>query len=177
MSEATLMARPYAKAVFERAQATGRLDFWEAQLAWLGQIAQEPQVHAFMGDPRVTEGQKIALFSELVPERVDSEGRNLLKVLSHFERLSVLPEVYAQFKALGQAAQGVVDVHVTSAAPLDKEAQEALRAAIARRLNKQPVMHYEVRPALLGGAVIETGDWIINGSVQGRLERLQEFIA
>jgi len=51
-------------------------------------------------------------------------------------RLAYLPEISALFDELKDAAQGVADVTVTSAAALDASQQQKLAAALHRRLKR-----------------------------------------
>jgi F-type H+-transporting ATPase subunit delta len=66
----------------------------------------------------------------------------------------------------------VADVTVTAATTLDAKQQETLSAALARRLQKKVRLHTEVDATLIGGAVIRSGDLVIDGSLRTRLERM-----
>ncbi len=66
----------------------------------------------------------------------------------------------------------------TSAAPLDERQEQALAAALTRRLKREVRLHCATDPELLGGAVVRSGDLVIDGSVRGRLERIaNELVA
>jgi F-type H+-transporting ATPase subunit delta len=66
----------------------------------------------------------------------------------------------------------VADVTVTSAAPLDAGQRQALSAALEKRLRRTVRMHYATDPDLIGGAVVKSGDLVIDGSLRTRLERI-----
>ena len=87
-------------------------------------------------------------------------------------RLAYLPEISALFNKLKDAAQGVADVTVTSAAPLDANQKQKLAAALHRRLKRTVRLHCEIDPALIGGAVLRSGDLVIDGSLRTRLDRI-----
>jgi F-type H+-transporting ATPase subunit delta len=55
---------------------------------------------------------------------------------------------------------------------LDAKQQETLSAALTRRLQRKVRLHTEVDATLIGGAVIRSGDLVIDGSLRTRLERL-----
>ncbi len=69
-------------------------------------------------------------------------------------------------------AQGVADVTVTSAAALDQAQQQKLSAALEKRLKRKVRLHTQIDPQLIGGAVIRSGDLVIDGSLSTRLERI-----
>ncbi len=92
--------------------------------------------------------------------------------LAENRRLGYLPEIAAIFDELKDAEEGIVDVTVTSAAPLDQQQQLTLSEALARKLKRQVRLHCATDPALIGGAVLRAGDLVIDGSIRTRLERI-----
>ncbi len=95
-----------------------------------------------------------------------------MRTLADNRRLSLLPEISALFDELKGEAEGVVDVTVTSAAPLDESQRGKLAAALERRLGRTVRLQCATDPALIGGAVLRAGDMVIDGSLRGRLERI-----
>jgi F-type H+-transporting ATPase subunit delta len=70
-----------------------------------------------------------------------------------------------------------VDVTVTSAMPLTAEQSDKLVAALAKRLGRTVRLHATIDPALVGGAVVRAGDFVVDGSLRGRIERLGNLMA
>jgi F-type H+-transporting ATPase subunit delta len=95
-----------------------------------------------------------------------------VRTLAENRRLAVLPEIAALFATLKDAEQGVAEVTVTSAAPLAARQRDELSAALARRLRRTVHLHCATDPALIGGAVLQSGDLVIDGSLRTRLERI-----
>jgi F-type H+-transporting ATPase subunit delta len=56
---------------------------------------------------------------------------------------------------------------------LDETQKERLAAALRGRLKRDIRLHCSTDPALIGGAVVRSGDLLIDGSLRGKLERLQ----
>ena len=52
-----------------------------------------------------------------------------------------------------------------------------LVAALQKRLGRTIRLHAEVDPALVGGAVVRAGDFVVDGSLRGRIERLGNLMA
>ena len=83
--------------------------------------------------------------------------------------------MYEQLRA---EAEQVVHATITSASDLPAGELDALVAAIKRRFGGREVaVKTAVDPALLGGAVIDVGDEVIDGSLKGKLARLQTALA
>jgi MFS family permease len=84
-----------------------------------------------------------------------------------------LPEIAAQFQALVAEAQNVADVEIVSATTLGDEQKARLAAALSTRLRRDVRLQCTVDPELIGGAVVRSGDLLIDGSLKGKLERLE----
>jgi len=65
---------------------------------------------------------------------------------------------------------------VTSALPLSKEEQEAVRKNVLVKMGAQTKVDFVVDPQILGGLVIRVGDKVIDGSVAGQLEGLRKSL-
>lgn len=172
MAEFSTLARPYAKAAFECAVANGDLESWSEALAWLAQLVEDAQLSALLRSPAVGRAQRAELLMELGGDRLPALVRNFVQVLASNDRLLLLPVIFAQFQALKADHQRLVEVEVTSAAPLDEGQQQRLAAALVRRLGREVRIQVSIDPALIGGAIIRAGDTVIDGSLRGRLNKL-----
>jgi F-type H+-transporting ATPase subunit delta len=172
MADKSTIARPYAKAAFEEARDRGRLGPWSEALRTAAAVVRDPRVEALLGNPRVTPGELAALVIEIAGTGLDEEGRNFVRTLADNRRLALLPEISALFDELKGEAEGVIDVTVTSAAPLDDSQRGKLATALERRLGRSVRLQCATDPALIGGAVLRAGDLVIDGSLRSRLERI-----
>ena len=178
MADKTTIARPYAKAAFAEARADSMLGAWSEALHTAATVVDDPRVHSLLDDPHVTPAQLAKLVLDIAGGGLGEHGRNFVQTLAEARRLDCLPQIAALFDAYKDDAEGIADVTVTSAAPLDARQQESLSAALARRLKREVRLHCSTDPELLGGAVLRSGDLVIDGSVRGRLERIaNELVA
>jgi len=175
MSNALTFARPYARAAFELARANGALGAWAGKLAFAAQVAADPRVTALLGDPRVGRERLVQMVSP-EGEPSDSPFAAFLDVVAANGRLAVLPEIGALYEELKNEAERVLKVGVRSAAPLGEAETARLKEALKRRFGRDIEIEQSVDPAILGGAVIDAGDVVIDGSVSGRLARLQQAL-
>jgi F-type H+-transporting ATPase subunit delta len=65
---------------------------------------------------------------------------------------------------------------VTSAVPLTKDEQAALREKLQTRFNQPLDLRFEVEPSLLGGVRVRVGDEVIDGSVKSKLDALAQSL-
>jgi F-type H+-transporting ATPase subunit delta len=85
-----------------------------------------------------------------------------------------LAEIAAQFEALRAELENTVDVEVTTAMALTDAQRDKLAVALGRRLGRAVRLHEHVDADLLGGAIVRAGDLVIDGSLTGRLARLEQ---
>ena len=172
MADKTTIARPYARAAFEEARARQRLDPWSQALHVAAAVVADPRVAALLGNPHVTPEELAGLVTGIAGPKLGDEGANFVGTLAENHRLAVLPQIATLFDTLKDAEQGVADVTVTSAAPLAAGQRKALTRALERRLKRTVRLHCATDPALIGGAVVKSGDLVIDGSLRTRLERI-----
>jgi len=172
MADKTTIARPYAKAAFEEAKARNQLGPWSSSLQTAASGVQDPRVRNLLGNPAVSNAELGKLIIDLAGSQLGEQGRNFVQTLAENRRLAYLPEISALFDQLKDEAEGMIDVTVTSAAPLANGQREALSAALQRRLKRQVRLHTATDPSLIGGAVLRAGDLVIDGSVRSRLDRI-----
>ena len=172
MADKSTIARPYARAAFEEARELKLLAPWSEALHVAAAVVADPRVVALLGNPRVTPEELAQLVSGIAGPKLGEEGGNFVRTLAANRRLAVLPEIAARFDELKDAAEGVADVTVTSAAPLDAGRRKTLSAALEKRLKRTVRLHFATDPALIGGAVVKSGDLVIDGSLRTRLERI-----
>lgn len=166
------LARPYARAAFESAKAGDGLAAWLERLQLSAALASAEGIRVLLGNPALDGAQLVALI--LPPaEPADSAFARFLGTLAANRRLPLLPEVLQLFAELKHAHEQTRKVTVRTAAPIDEAQAESLRAALKRRFAQEIAVEAVVDPTLIGGAVIDAGDVVIDGSVRGRLAQLR----
>jgi len=178
MAEAITIARPYAEGVFALAKEHGDFDRWSEMLEAAATVASDADMKALTGTPLVDRQQLADLFIEICGERLDEQGRNLVRLLIHHRRLDLLPTIAAHYKALRNEAEGVVEVQITTARPLDDALRAKLVDGLGRRLDRKiEVTVEDTDEQLLGGAVVRAGDLVIDGSARGQLKRMTSALS
>ncbi len=170
--ESTTIARPYAEAVFDRALESGSLDLWSETLGLLSTVVQDPAMAGLTATPQLSRHQLAELLIDIGGDRLNEEGRNLVKLLAKNGRAAILPEIAALFETLKSEQEGAVDVIVTSAFPIEPAEEQALADALKRKLGRDIRISSEHDPELIGGVRVRAGDLVIDGSVSGQLKQL-----
>ncbi len=177
MAERVTIARPYAKAAFAEARKTQRLAQWSQALMLTAAISADARVKPLFGNPHVTPAQLVEFMAGIAGQSIDDDVRRFLVVLAENGRLPLLPEVAQLFEKMRADQERVLDVTVRSAVDLSAEQRERFAGALRRRFDRDIRLHTEVDTSLLGGAVVQADDLVIDGSVQGGLTQLAAQLA
>jgi len=68
-------------------------------------------------------------------------------------------------------------VLLTTAVPIAAKEQKAYRQTLAEKIGRDVRLRVQVDPALIGGATIQVGDHLVDGSIRTRLEELRRTLA
>ena len=63
-------------------------------------------------------------------------------------------------------------MQVVSAVALSDAQKQRLASSLKTRLKRDVRLHCEVDASLIGGAIVRAGDFVIDGSLKARLDRL-----
>ena len=171
MAEKATVARPYARAAFEYARDANALAAWSEVLTSAAAIVGDARVRKLIGNPKIMPVQLVDFIGEILG-KLDPKARNFLEELADNGRLNVLPEVAEMFETMRNEVENVADVHITSAVALSDTQRQRFATALKKRLNKEVHLHCDVDANLIGGAIVRSGDLVIDGSLRARLERL-----
>lgn len=181
MAEKATIARPYARAAFAHARQANALAAWGDALNLCAAVAADARVKKLIGNPKITSGQLIDFIADVLSAagggKLDANVRNFLDELARNRRLGLLPEVASMFEAMRNEVENVADVQVTSAVALNDAQRARLADALKKRLKKDVRLHCDVDASLIGGAVIRSGDLVIDGSLRARLQALSGAMA
>ena len=171
MAQTITLARPYARAAFEVAHAAGSLAAWSQALAFAASVAGDARVARLGSDPRVLPAQLVALHLP-AGMAADAPFAQFLGEMAEQRRLALLPEVAELYEAFKRESESQLLVKVTSAMALDAAQAEQLKTSLKRRFKREIELETRVDTTLLAGAVIDTGEQVIDGSARGRLAQL-----
>jgi F-type H+-transporting ATPase subunit delta len=171
MAELATIARPYAEALFKAARAD--LHAADAWLQPLAQVASNAQLQDFAANPNIGEKQVFDMLSSVAKVSLPEQGKNFLETLIDNGRVSALPEIAVQFRALKNAQSGSSDALVQSAFPIEGAALADVSTLLEKRFGRKLNVKVLVKPELIGGIRVVVGDEVLDTSVQSRLEQMK----
>lgn len=176
MAVSAAVARRYAQAYFDLAEAAGAVTAWRDALADVVALLGDARIAAILRNPRVPRERRARLVADVLDD-VPAQAQNLARLLVEHARLAALPEVLDHYDRLADRASGVVRAEVTTAVALDPGQRDRIAQTLSQRLGGEVHTTLRQDPQILGGLVIRIGDRVIDGSVRARLEQLQAALA
>jgi len=174
------VALVYARALFELADGAGG----RAKLEEIGDeleqvmelIRSDRRFREFVASPIVDRVKRSDALRSIFHGRVTDLLLRFLLVLNRKDRLGHIESIAQAFDGMIQASFGNIEVDVFTATPIDGGQLEVIKGLVRRALGKEPVLHRYVEPSMLGGIKLRIGDSLIDGSVEGRLQRMKSAI-
>jgi F-type H+-transporting ATPase subunit delta len=172
---AELAAKRYAEALFEVGLEENLLDAFKDELAAIADLFEaEADYQVILQHPKVSQSEKKAMFQELFTGKITQEMLNFLFILVDKHRLSEIREIQRAFIALYHEARGIVEAVATTAIAMKPEAIERMAASLSKKMGKEVRLQNAVDANLIGGVLLRMKDQVIDGSLQGKLNNLQE---
>lgn len=178
---ALTLARPYAKATFSDGQKAGQLGAWLAVLVAFSKIIKNNDVDRLIVNPRFSNEEVKDVLIDLI-KTIEPQSANLLKnktdhllrLLIKEKRLMILPDIALVYQQLLNQHQDLIKVSVSYAFPLTKEHCYQIQQRLEKRFNTEVKLKMIKDESLIGGIVIRSGDWVMDGSIKDKLTRLSK---
>jgi F-type H+-transporting ATPase subunit delta len=173
-------AAPYAKALFAIAKERNQTELVGRELdAVAATLESDLALRDFLARPWIPTTAKRAVAME-VAERsgfstLTSNFLALVAERGRADHLEAIAEKYQQF--LDEDLERV-RAHVRTVVPLSDEERGQLSTKLGQALGgRQVVLTEVVDRAMLGGFVVESGSIVLDGSLEGQLERMRRRLA
>lgn len=99
--------------------------------------------------------------------------RKLLLMLAQSQKIGLVADLAAAYRARLHAHQNIERATVTSAVPLSPEQTTALADSLSKVTGKNIELSVSVDPSLMGGVVATIGSTVYDGSVRTQLSRMR----
>ncbi len=177
MSRSTVVAKRYAKALFDLAREKNLVSEVESQLQLIvDAIGQNAEFQAFLASPSILPETKIQTLGRSFDGKLLPIVQNTVSLLIERGRQGDLPGVLEAYLQVAGEALGRAEAHVASTQPLTEDEKEQLAKKFGALLGKTVRVHNTVDSSLLGGLTVRIGDTLYDGSLRGKLNRLDKAL-
>lgn len=136
--------------------------------------AQSKELRRFLGSPSIGPEEKEGLLDRLWSGAVGMETMALLHLLLRWDRVDHLPELFAEAQKVAEQRQGILRGVVTTAHPISSAELGRVAQAVGQKMGRRVLLERRVDPKVLGGARVEVGTTLLDGSVRAQLGRVRE---
>lgn len=170
------VAKRYAKAFFqENAGNIGAARANLAALAPIKELFENEEAAKVLGSPIMPADVKKALLAYALEQgKASQQVKDFVYSVADAGRTSAIADTVDAYSDLIDEAEGKVRAHLTSATPLDDAAKQAIASSLEAILKKKIEIVASTDPALLGGFVVQMGNYLVDLSLKTRLEALSE---
>jgi len=173
--------RVYAQSLFELAEEKGGRALVEEIGGEIHQIDEarghDPQIREFFRSLIVPAREKERVIAKAFGGRVNPLLANFLLLLARKERIDRLGRIFKAYDEMVQERYGRVEVDLFTRYPLSPAEVESIRAALAAKMQREPIVHAYVDETMLGGIRIQAGDKLLDASVDAQLRRMKERLS
>ena len=174
MADANDRTDAYGRALLEVARAEGVLGEVEDDLFRFARVFEgNDDLRMALTDPSLPAERRMAVVEELMGGKALNVSAALASFIVGIGRAGDLPAIVDRFVELAAQEREHEVAEVRTALALTDEQRDRLARALSDATGKQVEVKVIVDPSVLGGAVAQIGDTVIDGSVKTRLEQLK----
>lgn len=170
------IAAMYAKALYDGANESSDLQQTLGNAKQFYELLQNKiEGISYLDSPVVQDKYKIAIIEEISKSlRFSHPFTNMLKLLAQNGHFEAIKNVLDEFFILYNREHNIAEVEVETLIPLSDKQDKQLKEKLTQIINKEVVIKYKINPEILGGLVIKSGTFLIDGSVKNKLESIKQ---
>ncbi len=169
------VARSYAETLFELAQGHEGLETYRQGIDTVAALLEENRdFRLFLETPRIDAARKKDVLRRALGGALPRPLLNFVLITIDKRRQRLLRQIAAEFRQILDDHLDRAHVEVTLAREPDAATLERIAADLSKLLGKTAIPHLRVKPEILGGVIVRTGDTIYDGSLRRRLEGMRQ---
>jgi F-type H+-transporting ATPase subunit delta len=171
------VAKRYARALFGSALKLGEVARVDEDLTALTDaMARDKRLSRLMVSPNVGRDEKLGILDRVFGATMAPLSRQFLRLALEKRRESEIRLVHLHYKELRREHENVLHATVTSALPMSQTERSALITKLVGETGRRVEADFDVDDQLIGGVKVAYGDYVLDGSVRGALDRMREVL-
>lgn len=175
MSRSTVVAKRYAKALYSAAVEKGNTLEVEEQLKTVVEVLHyDEEVKRFIHTPRISQSDKLKVLRTVLQDKLSDVVFNIVEMLVERGRTDIFADLLEAYVKIEGDALGIGDATVYSTYVLSPEEQDNVAKEFSELTNRKIRVTNLIDKSLLGGLKVVIGDTLYDGSLSGKLTRLEK---
>lgn len=172
-----VVAERYAQALFEVGEKHGQSEEFYGTLALMLQYMDDyPDFRRLLNNPLIRPPAKKEMVLQLMSGSASTLYLNFVQMVIDNRREQFFPQIRDHFARLFNQSRRRVQAQVTTAVAIKPEVSDELKKQLEQYLKQEVILEKVVDPRILGGAVLQLGDQILDGSIRGRLHAMEQSL-
>jgi len=138
-------------------------------------VSSSNDLRDFLSNPVLPSQLKFKTLIEVF-STINDETKSIISLLSNNRRLHLLPAVAEHFISSYQKSQGKITALVTSAIALDESTIKQVLNKAKQMTSFQVELKNKIDPSIIGGFVLNVGDFQVNASIASQLNALNNSL-
>ena len=173
----TLIAKRYAKALFEFAGEKGKVKEIYEELRSIQELYDaSTEFQQFLSSPVIPAAQKAGLLNEMFHSRLKPLTLRFLFFLNHKARLVLLPPICAAFEELYLAANNILPATIRCKFLLSKPQVDSICEKFKKSEKKDIEPQQTIDQKMLGGFTVKINDMVYDHSIESKLNKFKRSI-
>lgn len=172
------IAITYALALYEAAEETNAVaKVYEDVKKLNAEIGKDSDFVKYFANPIWNHQSKIeALKAIAATMKLGTESRNCLDIIAENNRFADLGAILNEFIHIYHQKNNMAEVEIQSAKALNAVQTKKLEKVLEKLLAQKIIAKYQVRPEVLGGLKIKYGSQMLDDTIEGKLNRLEQVM-
>ncbi len=172
--KATVLARRYAKALFELAAEKKALETIAKEVVSFQKLLSgSPELHYFFLSPEAGKTGKKKLIENNFQDRYSTLFVNFMFVLLEKGRQHIFEEVAAEFQRFFDKHLNRMHAATTTAVPMSEKDKTSLQSVLTNQYKADFEVENFVDPEILGGLILQVEGKVFDASVRNQLDQLK----
>jgi F-type H+-transporting ATPase subunit delta len=175
MKKNSILAKRYAKALFEMALENGILDRVNADMELVANVVSENrELRQLMVNPVVTSLRKQKIFKSVFEKHLDKLSISFLNILIRKGREYEVPEIAHQYLQLFLEHKNIVVAEIVTAIAVNEETSNRIKNLVANLTKKEISVKSKIDPAIIGGFKINMEDYQYDASIRKVIDNMHK---
>jgi F-type H+-transporting ATPase subunit delta len=176
-SELSRIAHQYAVAAFEVATAQNIADALLTDLQRIKDTLDAIEdLKTVLNHPAIPAQEKKKLLIDQFKDQIQELSLRLIEMLADRRRIELLPYIETQYRECVIESKGIIRAVLTSAHEVSEQETKTIKAALTKKLGKEPELEIKVDPSLIAGMQLAVGDQVLDGSIKTKLAEMERSL-
>lgn len=164
-----IYADAYVSSLTKKSDGVGEV------LAYEDIFLKHPIIRSYLSDSSIGKKDRMEAIKIISPD-AEEKTHSFIYLLGEDGLLDELDRIIEQIRKSYQRLTSYEYVRVTSAIELTRDEKKRIEKALVKNGGKEIRLECTLDPTIIGGLIIQKNDWVLNSTLQGRLERLKRIL-